>query len=51
MKVSERPSSTKDEQGTLFSYFDTVWVDFDSLPEVKKVKKPAQKRTKKNGNK
>lgn len=52
MRVSEMPNATKkEEQNLLFSYYDVVLVDFDSLPEVKKIKKPIPKGTKKPGNK
>lgn len=51
MIVANTPKSTKEEQRMLFSYLDTVLVDFDKLEELKKEKKPAQKRNKKPGNK
>jgi hypothetical protein len=51
MKSTEIPSYSKEEQKMLFSYFDTVLVDFDSLLEMKKIKDQLIKATKKSGNK
>lgn len=47
----KEPNYSKEDQTILYSYFDTVWIDFDMLSELKKVKGQVKKRSKKPGNK
>jgi hypothetical protein len=51
MSITKVPQHTKKEQQLLFSYFDTVFIDFDLEVDLKKIKDQIKMGNKKPGNK
>jgi hypothetical protein len=51
MRTQSIPMYTQEEQKVLFTYFDTVLIDFDSEVELKKIKDHIKRGNKKPGNK